>query len=360
MATGQRPGPDHLSRDHRASDDPSLFDRLVEKPQEHHLFQALRVIEAHYSDAPRLGESRRPREDRVRLGQEAELAFPPSTIASYKKGEHGKPDKLTNRFFGLFGPHGPLPLHMTEYARDRRRNHRDWTLQAFADTLTHRMMCLFYRAWATGQPAPNYDRTDSEDKVAAKVAALGGFHGDAMHDRDAIPGLGRLGFTGHMSQGPRNAEGLLSILSAYFEVPVRIEEFIGSWLTLEPDDQWQLGRPAALGQNTSIGSRVWSRNSKFRIRIGPLAKTDYERLLPGGAALDRMTSIVRSYVGDALEWDIHMILKGDEVPRTSLGGSTRLGLLSWTGAKPDPDDTRPDAEDLYIYPRLGPGPYFAD
>ena len=124
MATGQRPGPDHLSRDHRASDDPSLFDRLVEKPQEHHLFQALRVIEAHYSDAPRLGESRRPREDRVRLGQEAELAFPPSTIASYKKGEHGKPDKLTNRFFGLFGPHGPLPLHITEYTRDRRRNHR--------------------------------------------------------------------------------------------------------------------------------------------------------------------------------------------------------------------------------------------
>ena len=39
MATGDRPRPDHLS----------LFDQLVERPTKHHLFQALRVIEAHYT-----------------------------------------------------------------------------------------------------------------------------------------------------------------------------------------------------------------------------------------------------------------------------------------------------------------------
>ena len=121
MANRNRSGPDHLSH----------FDHLVERPAEHHLFQALRVIEAHYTDAPRLGESRRPREDKVRLGQEAELAFPPSTIADYTHGGGG-PDRLTNRFFGLFGPNGPMPLHITEYVRDRRRNHRDRTLFVLA------------------------------------------------------------------------------------------------------------------------------------------------------------------------------------------------------------------------------------
>ena len=345
MASSQRPGPDHLS----------LYDRLVEAPEEHHLFQALRVIEAHHSDAPRLGESRRPREDRVRLGQEAELAFPTSTIAAYTRGAAGRPDKLTNRFFGLFGPHGPLPLHLTEYARDRRRNHRDWTLQAFGDMITHRMMSLFYRAWTTGQPAPNYDRTDLDDNIAPKVAALAGYHGKHLDNRDAVPGRGRLSFTGHFSQGPRNAAGLVAILSSYFGVPVTVQEFVGTWLDLEPDDQWELGRPAALGQSTSIGSRVWSRSAKFRIRIGPLSRADYERMLPGGDALERLTAIVRSYAGDALEWDVNLVLKGDEVPRASLGGTTRLGLVSWTGARPDPDAVRADAEDLYIYPRLHPG-----
>ena len=193
MATRHGSRPDHLSH----------FDRLIEAPQEHNLFHALRVIEAHYADAPRLGESRRPREDRVRLGQEAELAFPPSTISDYKPGKDGAPDKLTNRFFGLFGPHGPMPLHLTEYVRDRRRNHRDHTLQAFADMLTHRMMSLLYRAWSRGQPAPSFDRAD--DHVARKVAAFTGYLGDHLHDRDAMPDLARLSYAGHMAQGPRNA-----------------------------------------------------------------------------------------------------------------------------------------------------------
>ncbi len=121
MATGKRPGPDDLSH----------LGRLAREPERHHVFQALRIIEAAYPDNPRLGESRRPREDKVRLGQEAELAFPPSTIASFTPPEGKKPARLINRFFGLFGPQGPLPLQMTEYVRDRYRNHRDRTIVAF-------------------------------------------------------------------------------------------------------------------------------------------------------------------------------------------------------------------------------------
>lgn len=340
MATGNRPGPDDLS----------LFDQLVDAPSQHHLFQALRVIEAHYSDHPRLGESRRPHQDPVRLGQEAELAFPPSTIADFKPGEGGQPDRLTNRFFGLFGPHGPLPLHMTEYVRDRRRNHRDRTLQAFGDMLIHRMMTLFYRAWASGQPAPSFDRDD--DTLTAKVAAVTGLAGEAFQGRDVLPDLSQLGYASHLAQGPRNAEGLMSVLSTYFKVPVEVEEFVGSWLTLEPDDQWQLGRPTRLGQGTSIGNRVWSRSSKFRIRIGPLDQPDFERLLPGGASQARMKALVRSYAGDTLDWDVHLVLKGDQVPRAALGVNMPLGHLSWIGSRRDPDDIRPDAKDLYLYPRL--------
>jgi type VI secretion system protein ImpH len=343
MATGKRSGPGDLS----------LFDRLVEDPEKHHVFQALRVIEAAFKDAPRLGESSRPREDRVRLGQEAELAFPPSTIAAFKPPVAGRPARLTNRFFGLFGPQGPLPLHLTEYARDRLRNQRDPTFIAFADMLTHRMMSLLYRAWATGQAAPGFDRDD--DPVARKVAALAGYHGDHLAGRDAMPDLSKQHFSGFLAQGPKNADGLAAVLSAFFEVPVRIRQFIGSWLELEPDDRWQLGGRAGLGQSTSIGSRVWSRAAKFRLRIGPLPLADFERLLPGGAALGRLQSIVRNYVGDTLDWDINLILAGNDVPRASLGGTTRLGHTSWIGARPDPDAARPDAGDLYLYPGTGSG-----
>lgn len=342
MATGNRVGPDDLSH----------FDRLIKEPEKHHVFQALRVIEATFEDAPRLGESRRPREDKVRLGQEAELAFPPSTIAEFKLGVGDRPARLTNRFFGLFGPNGPLPLHMTQYARDRYRNHRDSTFVAFANMLTHRMMSLLYRAWTTGQPAPNFDRTD--DPMARKVAALAGYHGHALRDRDAMPDLAKLHFAGHLAQAARNPEGLVSILSAFFRVPVKLQQFVGCWLELEPDDQWQLGHRAALGRSTSIGQRVWTRAAKFRLRIGPLSFVDYERLLPGGDSQQRLQSIVRNYVGDSLDWDVNLVLSGDEVPRASLGGTTRLGHTSWIRTRPDADDMRPNAEDLFLYPEIPP------
>ncbi|MFT4961659.1 MAG: type VI secretion system protein ImpH [Paracoccaceae bacterium] len=343
MATGKRSGPDDLSH----------FDRLVKEPEKHHVFQALRLLEAHYNDAPRLGESRRPREDKVRLGQVAELAFPPSSIAEFKPPKAGKPARLINRFFGLFGPHGPLPLHLTEYARNRLRNHRDSTFVAFADTLTHRLMSLLYRAWSTGQPAPSFDRND--DPIARKVAALAGYHGEHLQQRDAMPDLSKLYFAGHLSQGAKNAEGLVSILSAFFDVPVHIQQYVGSWLELEPDDRWQLGGMARLGQTTSLGSRVYSRAAKFRIVIGPLPLADYERLLPGGAALQRLTAIVRNYAGDTMDWDVNLILAGDEVPRASLGGTTRLGHTSWTGTRKDSDESREDAGDLYLYPGVALG-----
>lgn len=340
MATGNRSGPDDLSH----------FDRLTKDPDKHHVFQALRVIEATFDTAPRLGESRRPREDMVRLGQEAEMAFPPSTISEFKLGVGGRPARLTNRFFGLFGPNGPLPLHLTQYARDRLRNHRDSTIVAFANMVTHRMMSLLYRAWSTGQPAPSFDRKD--DPMARKVAALAGYHGKALRDRDAMPDLAKLHFSGHLAQASKNPEGLVSILSAFLGVPVKLQQFVGSWLELEPDDQWQLGQMARLGQGTSIGQRVWTRGAKFRLLIGPLSLQDYERLLPGGDSQERLQSIIRNYVGNSLDWDVNLILAGDEVPRASLGGQTRLGHTSWIKTRTGDDEPRRDVADLFLYPEM--------
>lgn len=345
MATGGGPG----SHDLRFQTD-SLYADLAKDPEKHNVFQALRVIEAHFSDAPRLGESRRAREDRVRLGQEAELAFPPSTIARFQPGGGREPARLTNRFFGFFGPQGPLPLHLTEYARDRQRNHRDGTFVAFANMLTHRLMSLLYRAWSAGQPAPSFDR--GTDPFEQKVAALSGYAGRALRARDPMPDLARRHFSAHLAMGPKSPEALVSMLTGFFGVPVSVQQFVGSWLELEPDDTWQLGRVAGLGQSTSIGTKVWSRTSKFRLRIGPLTLADYERLLPGGESLDRLQAIVRSYVGDVLDWDVNLVLKGAEVPRASLGGTTRLGHTSWVKSRDDNEDERPDAGDLFLYPAL--------
>ncbi|SHH01266.1 type VI secretion system baseplate subunit TssG [Marivita hallyeonensis] len=321
------------------------LERLIREAESYHIFFALRVLEAQLPDCPKFGEARRPRQDKVRFGQEPTLGFPPSTIAAYVPKKADVPPKLVNYFFGLFGSNGPLPLHLTEYARSRKFNYSDPTFTAFADMLMHRPMTLMYRAWVRGQPTAAFDRGDNSE-TENKIAALSGFLGNHLRSRDEMPDLAKRHFAGMLSAAPKNAESLVAILNGFFGAKVELEEFIGDWLYLEPDDRWMLGSGGGLGSTTCIGERVWSNAAKFRLRIGPLSLEDYKRFLPGTPALRRLRAIVRNFIGDQFEWDLNLVIKGDEVPQAKLGASTQLGLTSWIGSDAHP----PEVNDLYLSP----------
>jgi type VI secretion system protein ImpH len=225
---------------------------------------------------------------------------------------------------------------------------------AFADMLTHRLFTLLYRAWSSAHPAPSFDRAVegdagavARDRFESKVAALSGHAETGFRHRDAMPDLAKRHFVGHLTPGPRHAEGLMSIFSAFVRSPVTIKQFVGEWLELEPDDRWQLGAMAGLGRATSIGTRVYSHASKFRLRIGPMGLADFQRLMPGSVSLTRLEDIVRNYLGDTLDWDINLVLARTEVPQAQLGGSTMLGHTSWIGVRAQDSD----ADDLYLVPR---------
>ena len=235
------------------------------------------------------------------------------------------------RFFGLFGLDGPLPLHLTDYARDRTRNQRDPTFQHFADIFHHRTLSLFWRAWADSRPTISFDRPQ-DDRFATYVGSLLGIGLASHRDRDAMPDLTKLHFAGLLSNQTRHAEGLAAILCAFFDMPVRIECFIGGWLQLSAPDWSRLGEApatATLGATAVLGSRVWSRQHKFRVVFGPLTLVEYLRLLPGGISFHRLIPIVRNYAGDTLDWDVNLHLRPEEVPATRLGVQGRLGWTTW-------------------------------
>ena len=320
--------------------------RLAATPHAFGFYAAMRLLEASFRDRPRFGQSARPAADAVRFAQEPSVEFAPATLADFIPGEPDSPARLSVHFLGLFGPDGALPLHLTEYARNRRRNHHDPTFQRFADIFHHRALSLFYRAWANARPTVSFDRPE-QDRFALYVGALIGLGMDALRDRDAMPDLTKLHFAGHFANQTRHAEGLASILSAFFAMPVRIECFVGAWLSLAPGDRMRLGSSAAsgaLGRSALVGGRVWTRQHKFRVVFGPLSFAEYQRLLPGGESLHRLIPIVRNYAGDTLIWDVNLILRREEVPATRLGQSGRLGWTSWLM----PRRGHGDAADLFL------------
>jgi len=295
---------------------------------------AMRRLEALFRNRPRFGEAVRPDDEPVRLGQDPTLAFEPAAISGFRMPEEGRPGRLTVAFLGLFGPNGPLPLHVTEYARDRIRHVGDRTLGAFADIFNHRMLLLFHRAWSQAEPTAAQDRPQT-NRFDVYVGSLLGIGLSSLRGREAIPDQAKLQYVGWLSNPVRNAEGLRAILADYFEIPVGIDEFQGEWLDLPESSRLKLGgspEVSTLGRTTVLGRRVYSAQYKFLVRLGPLTRQEFARFLPGGASLTRLETLVRAYAGDELAWELRLRLRTDATQQIRLGGSERLGYNARLGS----------------------------
>lgn len=333
-----------------------LWNDLTVAPYAHDLFQVLRRVQALSPNAPRLGEALRPRDEAVRLGQDPELDFAPANLHSFTPGEGGVP-RIGQRGFGLFGPMGPMPLHLTEYVRERARSHGDPTMMRFADVFHHRAALLFFKAWAQSRPVVHRDRPWDDD-FSRWVSALFGQAPKAFSQRDAVADDAKRLHAAALARGPRNAEGLIKILKAHFGVHVGIDPAVGHWLSLQDEDRSRLlpstapGRNTALGERAVLGRRVWDRQSNFRLRIGPLTYEQYQRFLPGQPARKALRDWLRQYLGLGLSCETRLVLQGAEVPRLQLGRRTvpglafssdsprggQLGLTTWLGRRgPHPD-----------------------
>lgn len=298
-------------------------------------FHLCRLLDTAYPHLPRLGTSVLPSEDVVRFSQEPSLAFPPVTIPRFMAKGEARAGRVFINFMGLLGPHGPLPLHFTEYARDRERNAGDATMARFFDIFNHRMVSLFYRAWSVNQMTASADRPQ-DDRYAAYIGSLFGLGMKSLLNRDELPDTAKLHFAGRLVHATRHAEGLESVLRGYFGVAVRVVEFVGRWIDLPEQYLCRLGsrsESSRLGAGAVVGTRAWDVQSRIRIVLGPMNYADYVRLLPGGESFKRLVAWVRTYAGLELDFEVQLVLRENQIPSVRLGGSpvtgARLGWTTW-------------------------------
>jgi type VI secretion system protein ImpH len=314
----------------------TLLEQLRETAYAFDFYQALRRLDCSFPDKPPTGQSSRAVDDPVRIGQEASMAFAPATLQSVETRED-LPPRMTQRFFGLLGPQGPLPLHLTDYIRDRLRNHDDETLLKFLDVFHHRMITLFYRAWARVRPTVSFDQP-AWDRFSDYAGSLFGLGMATLLNRDSLPDLPKRHFTGLMSCQTRHADGLLAILKGYFNLPVQVDEFVGQWVELPANCRCLLGLSSSkLGVDTTVGSHIWDCQQKFRVVLGPLTLEEYYRMLPGRSQLSEECDDPSPEPSDALEPSAN-----GQPPADSALGETPLGKREpvTAGIEPQPVDQR--------------------
>jgi type VI secretion system protein ImpH len=251
-----------------------------------------------------------------------------------------------SRHFGLFGPNGPLPLCLTEYARDRIFHHGDSTFAEFCNIFHHRLTSFFFRAWADARKTVDCDRP--EDRCWPQfVGSLVGIGLESLQNRDTVPDQAKLYLAGRLVQQNRNAEGLEAIIKDFFGVPTEVQTFVGRWLRLPPNSICRLGaspETGTLGATILTGTRIWNCQMHFRLRLGPMKLADLKRLLPTGPSFGRLRDWVKFYAGDEFTWDAQLVLAKEEIPDIQLGKAGQLGWTTWLRTQP----FARDAEDLIL------------
>lgn len=341
--------------------DPPLSKLLFDESHRFSFFQAVRLLErmARAEQLP-VGRNADPAREVVRFRTHASLAFPASEVQQLERAEPvsseaaetigtgelmveaprepGQPE-MTVTFMGLTGPLGVLPHPYTELLLDRLLRHRDRALLDFLDLFNHRMISFFYRAWEKHHFPALFERS-REDHFTEALKALVGLGTRGLGNRLEVPDEGLLPYAGLIAQRPHSAVSIAAILSDHFGVCVQVAQGTGQWLPLDDDSLSRLGTAnSRLGLSTVAGSRVWDIQSKFRLRLGPLAFREMTRFLPTqGSMFGPLAAVTRWLAGQEFDFDVQLVLKADEVRGCVLTTRAKhkpmLGWTTWLRTQP--------------------------
>ena len=325
-----------------------LLSELRRRPTAFEFFQAVRILERLRPDRSDVGRFVDPATEVVRFTVPANLAFPPSEIATLELPDDG-PATLCVNFMGLTGPLGVLPYEYTLLVAERLRS-RDHALGTFLDIFNHRLISLFYRAWQKTRVTVCYEKA-TDDRLSRHLLDFVGLGTDVEHH--GLTPLQRtlLFYVGLLAPQARGAESLERLLEDIFDVPVHVEQFVGGWYDLPLPDQCAVGDEqdysTQLGLGAVAGDQVWDQQTRARIRLGPMSAERYADFLPTGSAHALLRWLVRFFSRGAFDFEVQLVLARDQVAGCVLGepGEQRqpLGWATWIRTtKPfvrDPDET---------------------
>ncbi|HEY4317370.1 MAG TPA: type VI secretion system baseplate subunit TssG [Herbaspirillum sp.] len=330
--------------------EPSVIQRLFETPYRFQFFQAVRMIELWFK---RNGvPSQRALGEFMRFANRTGLGFPPSEIEALDvypalprndtealgdalRDGRLKYVSLTPTFMGFLGGGGTLPSHYTERIAAYQADARDEGPRAFLDTFSSRSLSLFYQAWSKYRLAFQYE-IGRRDRFLPLLMSLAGLGHPALHRRlsdeeDGVRDESLGHFAAAIRHRPASAVYMQQVLADYFAVPLRVEQFVGCWYNVPREHQTMLGSQNAMLGMAMAGERVWQRDLRMRLHIGPLPRKDFEQFLPGAKASGALARMLAMFTGYSLEYEVQLILRAADVAGTSLdsGRECNSGRLGW-------------------------------
>jgi type VI secretion system protein ImpH len=218
---------------------------------------------------------------------------------------------ITPAFIGLLGASGTLPLHDTERAATKANLGADESWKPFMDLFSNRVVGLFYEAWGKYRVEHRLD-TRGQDDLLGLLSALGGLRPTSFgpaRPYASIPAKVTGFYAGLLRTRPIAASTVERVLSDYFGVPVRIEEFVGAWDPVPTRMRSTLGvTDPTLGFGAVLGTRLWRSDLRVRLHIGPLDEEQAQAFLPHGPSHAALQDMVSLFAVPSVQYEVRLLL----------------------------------------------------
>jgi type VI secretion system protein ImpH len=330
--------------------EPAVIERLFNEPYRFEFFQAVRMLELWLRRRGLPEQGLLP--NFLRFQNSLSLGFPPSQLEAVHTEPRGlaadagalgaalqaatlRYTRITPAFMGLLGGSGVLPAHYTERVDEHHVYQREDGPRAFLDTFSNRSLAMFHEAWSKYRLELKYE-LDGSDAFLPLLLSLAGFGNASLRERlasheDGVVLDESIGyFAASIRHRPASAVQVARVLSEYFGRPVKAEQFVGCWYDVPPAQQSLLGAPnAVLGVGAMAGERVWQRDLRLRLSIGPLDHASFNAFLPGGLAARALKSMLTMFTGVTLEYEVELVLRAADVKGVDLAPDGNPGRLGW-------------------------------
>jgi len=251
----------------------------------------------------------------LRFRNSLSLAFPASEIEGLQVESADDCDMqrihITPAFIGLLGASGTLPLHDTERATAKVNLGADESWKPFVDLLSNRAIGLFYEAWGKYRVEHGLN-TRAQDDLLPLLSALGGLRSSSFGTAGSyasVPAEVAGFYAGLLRTRPISASTVERVLSEYFGVPVRLEEFVGAWDPLPAKMRSTLGvTDPTLGFGAALGGRIWRNDLRVRLHIGPLDEETANAFLPNGRSHAALQEMVSLFAVPSVQYEVRLLL----------------------------------------------------
>lgn len=307
---------------------PGVMQRLIDEPYRFEFFQAVRLILG-FLKAHGIGEER-GFEQVLRFDSSIQLNFPASEVEALCGGGEVEARTsemlaiaakdtstlrihITPAFIGFLGTCGVLPFHYSDRIAASLAKDRNGGVRAFMEVFSNRSVGQFYRAWKKYR-LEHSAQADGKDLQLSILLSLAGRNRAGSPEDYALAYYSTLFRT-----RPASAHAISRVLTDYFQVPIKLEECVGSWAEIRPVLQSNLGSHGPrLGLGMALGTRQWSHDRRVRIHVGPLKREELARFLPRSEGVFALRKMLELFDVGQIEFEVLLTLQQECVRQLTL------------------------------------------